>query len=156
MTLPKSPAERVRDMVLGDHRRLRVLLNTLARETSALQKGEPDAAQQVCEVLGDLCDTLQLHLDYEDRELVPILRDANAWGQVVASRVREEHRVQRTVISALADDPADRCSKRTDAFIEELGAFIRWLEQDMQMEEATLLTDSALGEGYVVIDQNAG
>jgi hypothetical protein len=100
--------------------------------------------------LSALRDAFLLHLDYEERELFPLLRGASAWGQVVATHAADEHHAQRATVSALIEDAAEGSGKRVAELVEEIGWFVKGLERDMEQEEARLLTRSALGDGSAI------
>jgi hypothetical protein len=97
-----------------------------------------------------------LHVEYEEAELVPLLRAASAWGPVVATNVGDEHRVQRTTVTALLEDASLGSGKPLEELVEDILWFILGLQRDMEQEEAKLLTRNALGEEYVVADQSDG
>jgi hypothetical protein len=156
MTGGTSDALRVRDQVLDDHRRLRTALAALARETTAARREEAGSVLSLGAMLRDLRETFLAHLDYEERELVPFLRVANAWGAVVANRVHEEHKAQRAAVALLVEGATDREKPSIGVLAEQIHRFIHALERDMQHEEATLLTEVALGEEVVVSDQECG
>jgi hypothetical protein len=67
-----------------------------------------------------------------------------------------EHGAQRTAVTALVDEADDGSARNIADRAEEIAWFAKALERDMGREEAELLTPSALGEEYVVIDQDDG
>lgn len=148
-----SSTERVRGRVRAEHAILRSLSNALvavAREATCDGKQLP----YVQSILGQLASELELHLEFEERELIPILREADAWGPVRVEAISEEHSQQRTLIRALVENARGPCD--IGALAEELGRFVESFARDMAEEEEHLLNADALGEESVVLEQTDG
>lgn len=153
MSAPTSSAEEVRSRVLADHAILRSLSRTLvavAREAVCDDKQKP----YLRGVLAQLATELEVHLQYEEKELIPILRDADAWGPVRVDIIAEEHAEQRSLLKALLDDAEG--VRTLDELTAELVAFADSFERDMADEEERLLNTDALGEEYIILGQTDG
>lgn len=141
-------ARAVRERILADHARLRIsMADVLSHARAAVldEKVRPD----VREALAKLRAELERHLQFEDDELVPLLHDADAWGAVRAEHMANDHTGQRAVLLALTEDAGEGV-RTTKALAEEVEWFVESFERDMRDEEATLLSDEALGESSLV------
>jgi hypothetical protein len=98
---------------------------------------------------------LERHTLWEERHLVPVLRDADAWGVQRVQRLRQEHAEQRRILSLLLERLRDeRRSPRCIAGdLLELGSR---LECEMQREEQEALSPDIIRDDVVSIDLEAG
>ena len=151
----QADAAAVSARVRDDHRTLHGLLVILARE-AASASARNAGREHVRLALTALRDALLLHLDYEERELVALLRTASAWGPVLVTRVVSEHTAQRASVTALVGDADDGSARNLSDLAEEITWFAKGLERDMEREEVELLAPGALGEEYVASDQEDG
>jgi hypothetical protein len=143
-----------RDRIVADHTMLRTLMGSVmaaARDAVRDEKQRP----RVREAMGRLRSELERHLAYEEEVLVPILRQANAWGSVRAAHMAKDHEGQRAVLVALTEDVGEGV-RGVEALADELEWFVQSFERDMCEEEKTLLGEDALGDGSLVVDQADG
>ena len=85
-----STASEVRARVRAEHATIGRLMDEVR---CALDS--PVRAPPRWEPAMELCAALERLLDFEDRELLPILSDADAWGDVRVASLDDEHRAQR-------------------------------------------------------------
>lgn len=143
-----------RSRILSDHATLRELLRRVASHARTAA-GEETARHRLRDVLAELRKKLEQHLTFEDVFLAPLLRDADAWGEVRVDDMTRDHAGQRAILVALTEDAADG-SRSITAVAEELDWFASCLERDMREEEEKLLSAAALGEETVAVDQTDG
>ena len=148
-------AETVPARVRHDHRTLRGLLVTAVRE-AAYAADANGGREHVRLALTALRDALLLHLDYEERELVPLLRAGSAWGPVLAAQVASDHGAHRASMTALVEDADENGARKLVDLAEEVAWFAEGLGRDMGQEEAKLLAPMALGREQVVAEQTDG
>jgi hypothetical protein len=123
--------------ILRQHIELRARLRGIERLAKAVGKAE--ARHHLCVSLAHFAAVFEEHLAFEERELVPIMRDLDAWGPVRVAALQAEHVEQRTRVErivAFSDAPeADR---------QELEGEVHWLAQslcaDMSSEEMELVS----------------
>jgi iron-sulfur cluster repair protein YtfE (RIC family) len=154
MASPIEVAEHVRQRVLAYHALLRGLLEALAVATQ-LAASDEKQRPNVRGLLAHVRSEVERHLAYEDEVLVPILRDADAWGAVRVELMTKEHEQQRLLVCALAEDAEDGV-RRIDDLCEEISWFVQSFLEDMAREEQRILTPDALGEEIVPAEQIDG
>lgn len=154
MSSPYSDAEEARTRITTDHEVLRSLCRALVEVAAAATRHEAQRPV-VRELLAQLCSEIEDHLAYEEQVLVPILRDADAWGPVRVEELSKEHADQRAVLLVLLDDARDG-GREIPALADELVEFAQRFERDIAEEEGRLLTAEALGERMIVVDQTDG
>lgn len=142
-------AELARAHVTSEHARVRELLDELGRE--ALGPLRHAGYQSLRERLGTLRAAIDRAIEVEERELVPLLRTADAWGPVRIERVRERHarllsalEVFEAEVAAAQDGGCDVLARTQDI----VGAFSSDLD-----EEHDALVASQRAEVVVVVDQ---
>jgi acetyl-CoA carboxylase beta subunit len=93
---------------------------------------------------------LEWHMSLEDRQLAPILRDADAFGPIRAERLAEDHARQRVELETLlrrveqaADTP--ELVRRTRGLVEAVRA-------DIAYEDTAYLGEGLLRDDIVVND----
>ena len=138
-----TPPSAIRAHVITDHAALRRLMTALAHETTHARQGAPDGMLRLRQALAALHDAFEAHLTYEERELVPLLADGDAWGPVRMTHVHDEHVAQRASFVALIEDAADG-GKPLAEVADEIGWLIRGLMRDMDEEESKLFDGSGL------------
>lgn len=142
----------IRSRVLAEH----VLLRRHVAEISRHCRSTASERQRthLVSALDELKELLHRHLAYEERALVPILLEADAWGPVRVERLEQEHAQQRLVLVALSEDASER---PVEELVEELLWFVTALERDMDDEDRTLLEDEqALGGSPISMEQLDG
>jgi hypothetical protein len=135
---------------------LRRLMVTLRQASvDAMADGPNRGIARIREAMGELAGAFLRHLQFEERELVPLLKCADAWGPVRATHLADEHAAQRATLAALVED-VEAAEKPTDQLSEEIAWFTRGILRDMTEEEAGMLSSCAHGEAVVVPEQSGG
>jgi len=143
-----SPNE-VRELVLADHKALRVRLTLLRRAViNAQDKGD---ARALLEMLPSLLDHLGAHLDLEDQVLAPTLRTIDAWGEEREKRLADEHTEQRAWIGqSRANIERDR--EDLNQISARALTMIDRIEADMEHEEAHVLDPALMTDQVIYVD----
>jgi hypothetical protein len=136
------PSE-VREQVGNQHLQLRILFV----EVRAALESDPRAA------IERLVREVWQHLDFEDRLLVPALREVDAWGRLRAEQIAAEHASQRAALGVLR-----QLARHGDRRLAVDGArgLIDELTADMDAEERDLLDPDLLRDDVIAIDQCGG
>lgn len=145
-----SKAE-VRARVAEEHAALRTRMDAVTRSLEAVSR-DPGA---LWNATLELCARVERHLDYEETTLVPLLADADAWGDVRVSSLEEEHRTQRTILTAIVEDVRTG-ARATPELADDVAWFVRALARDLVEEERLLTKGDTLREDPVVLDQSDG
>jgi hypothetical protein len=85
-------AGEAREAILGQHVRIRGLLARAQAVAQAALDGQPPSPEAVASSIGDIRTTLEVHLAFEEKTLLPLLRDDLPLGPVRADRLLDEHR----------------------------------------------------------------
>ena len=141
----------VRRIILDDHRWLRELLGEVEALARRVEAGERDLAGRLREQAAGLRERFFGHLALEEEQLVPALRDADAWGEARAADLAREHAAQRERFDHLLHSLRQPCGD-CDAVARELRGLVADLLADMQHEEAALLSERVLHDDPVVVD----
>lgn len=140
--------------VLWQHQEIRTLLEK-ARQVAALAlDGTPPSDDAVASAIGDVRATIEVHLAFEEKVLVPILRDDLPVGPERADRLLEEHRGQRETLAALHKEALSH--PQLPLLAAKLAFLASWLLADMAEEEECLLIPEVIRDDHVVIDQSGG
>lgn len=150
-----TPSE-IRIRVLADHEELRGHLVGLEKLTHAVRRDATDGdARRLREITRVLLDQLSKHMRWEERYLLPALRDADAWGEERAARLLGDHREQRQVLDLIVERLGD--SGRPEALVVgDVFGLIAFLRADMEEEERDLLDPRVLRDDVVGIDVETG
>ena len=147
----------VRLQALSDHGALRQQLDGL--EQAAREAADAPRADGACralrEALSVLAQTLERHLDLEDGILVPALREIDAWGEVRAASVEEEHARQRHALTDL-DHTCAELAEDLDQLVAFALTFAAELRCDMAAEETDVLSANLLRDDPVTVNQTSG
>ena len=152
MTSPFVVAEETRKRITTDHAVLRGIGRALVAAAEAAAYDERQRTL-VEDILEQLCNEIRIHLEYEERVLVPILRVADAWGPVRVEELAKEHAEQRAVIASLLERGVE-CD--IGELAGQISAFTERLERDIDEEEREMLSSEAMGDRIVVVDQIDG
>jgi len=149
-----KPSE-VRERVLADHEELRHRLAALERIARANLGGGPGASAGLRERAEELLDRLAIHMSWEDRYLVPVLRAADGWGDARSGRLAQEHLEQRELLEYELRQLHD--ASRPDAVIaRNLLDLTELLRADMRDEESAFLDARLLRDDPIVADVVTG
>jgi len=148
-----QPSE-VREKVLEDHRRLRAELERIEASARAEDRSE-DHCAALRELGESFLELLSAHMRWEDENLAPALRDADAWGEEREARLVVEHREQRAQMRQLLDRLHDSGCDAAEVAGELLG-LVEWLRRDMEGEEQVTLDPDVLRDDVIAIDASDG
>ncbi len=144
---PRTAAE-IRERILAEHRELRELLAevlTLSRTVASRDDEESLklAVRALVLVFGE-------HLRSEEAVLVPTLERVEPWGPARVERLDEEHATQRAMLKDIFAS-IGKVDDRTQ-LAERAAAFATRLLDDMNEEEADLLTPTIFHDAILVVD----
>jgi iron-sulfur cluster repair protein YtfE (RIC family) len=149
-----KPSE-VRERTLRDHEALRIALDRLERCCREAARGDLLPAGQLREAAHALIVDVERHMRWEERHLEPALREADAWGNERADRLRSDHREQREALGHVLAGLRD--PGRPPALVARmLLDLIALLRDDMAEEEDLLLDPRVLRDDVVGIDVETG
>jgi len=143
-----------RQGILWQHERIRSFLEKARTLAEAALDGENDAPESVASAIGDLCTIMQVHLAFEERVLLPILRDDLPVGPERADRLLDEHERQRSMLAGLHREAL--AHPRLPTLAAKLSFLTSWLMADMAEEECSLLDPDVIRDDSIVIDQTCG
>ncbi len=148
------PSE-IRERVLHDHTELHERLDRLeelARAAAAARSRKRTGLREEAE---SFLDRLAIHMSWEDRYLVPVLREADSWGDVRVERFDEEHREQRELLEYILRELHDG-SKPESVVASNVIDFVALLRADMDDEESAFLDERVVRDDPISIDLFAG
>jgi len=142
----------LRQKILTEHATLRAKLGDVKSLVARVRRGEPGSEPQLRQLTLELVKAFRAHIAMEDEELVPTLRDIDAWGQIRAERVERDHEWHREALdklegSARSDGGAD--------LLRGLESLMQSFLDDMQTEDETVLHPNLLRDDPISIDQSA-
>ncbi len=142
--------EEVRRRITTDHAVLRSLCRALV---SVARASETDESQLpvLKDVLRQLTSELERHFDFEEHIVVPLLKGDDAWGPVRVELLHRDHAEQRAILRAVMTGVDSGVREITGPLVR----FFQRFEQDMDDEEARLLTAESLG-AEPMVDQVDG
>ena len=122
----------VRDAILSQHDRLRVLLVNIGSQAAGATAA--DELELLRSETRRLYEVLDEHMAFEERTLPTALRDVIGWGAALQAQMEEEHARQRAMLAAAAAlEPVGR------ELADGVRAFVDTLLADMEKEEQELL-----------------
>jgi len=143
-----------RGAILAQHERIRVLLERARETAEAALDGQPPSSDAVASSIGDIHMIMEVHLAFEEKSLLPILRDDLPLGPQRADRLLDEHRRQRETLATLH---REACSFPDFPLLAAKLAFLtEWLLADMNEEERSLLVPDVIRDDVVIVDQSTG
>jgi hypothetical protein len=148
-------ADELRARIFSEHKMLRRLMVTLRQATVDAMAGGPAATAGMRAALGELAGAFERHLQFEERELISVLKGADAWGSMRATHLADEHAAQRATLAALVED-VETGQRPLAELADEITWFVRGMLRDMVEEEGGMLSSRALGEEIVVAEQRGG
>ncbi|MEA2698295.1 MAG: hypothetical protein QOI66_2566 [Myxococcales bacterium] len=140
--------------ILSQHEKIRLLLTRARSVADAALDQLPVAPDAVASVIGDLRSTMEIHLTFEERTLLPLLEADPPLGPERAQRLREEHRQQRHMLATIHGEASAHPTLPTLA--AKLVFLAAWLIADMNEEERCLLVSDVVRDDSVAVDQNTG
>lgn len=145
----------VRARVLQDHESLRQRMEEIERLAEAVLGGERAPAGKLRQAATELLVVLTDHMGWEDRYLVPALRDADAWGPERVARFEADHEHQREELRRLLaglEEPRQPAANLASSILQWLNT----LHEDMREEEAAFLDKKVLRDDVIGIDVETG
>ena len=143
-----------RGAILAQHQHIRSLLERARRVAEAALDGAPAAPDAVASSIGDIRTIMEVHLAFEEKSLLPILRDDPPLGPERADRLLDEHRRQRETLATLH---REACAfPELPILAAKLAFLAEWLLADMGEEERSLLIPDVVRDDVVVVDQSSG
>ena len=143
-----------RQSILSQHEHLRALLDRASAVAEAALDGRPPSPDAVASTVGDIRTTFEVHLTFEEKVLLPLLRDDLPLGPQRADRLLDEHARQRQTLATLH---REACAfPEFPTLAAKLAFLTSWLLADMAEEEHSLLNPDVVRDDVVVIDQSSG
>lgn len=142
-----SPGE-VRRVILTQHAQIRVLLQAIEDKTIGLLAApvpNASAREQTRALALQLCSVMAAHIALENRILVTAIATVDAWGDVRANHLREEHAEQLLLLRAYAQELAGE-SLTGAALATTAADLVALIRADMDHEEATILQAGLLSD----------
>lgn len=143
----------VRARILRDHGALRAKLEQLQHFALEAKGGNSGAAERAVELTRSLFEELADHLDIDEQVLVPMLREADAWGELRADELVRHHETQWQELKELR---ARADSSSVLALAAELAALVTALRSDMLAEDREVLAADVLRDDVLGIDVEDG
>ena len=154
-----APIQRVdagtaRRGILLQHEQIRVLLEKGQAVAELALDGAAPSSDAVASAIGDLRATMEVHLAFEERVLMPLLADDLPLGPQRAERLLDEHRRQRETLATLHREA--RAHPELPTLAVKLAFLTSWLRADMDEEELCLIIPDVVRDDIVVVDQASG
>ena len=132
-------AETAKRRILSQHEQIRALLSRAATIAEASLDGKPLRPNEVADAIDDICMIVEVHLDFEESVLLPILRmdDLILGAEGRAEHLITEHQNQRAMLNALYREA--RAFPQLPILAAKLAFLTSWLAADMKEEERALL-----------------
>ena len=134
----QSEFDIVREAVVNQHQAIEQILDLAERVARGAIGPTDTVTDEASRVIRKLFAVFEQHLDFEEVELVPFVRHADAWGEERMNLMLDEHEVQRAQSFELFRQlehgaPAGVVVDLLDAFVRDLRADIarenRWLNE---------------------------
>jgi hypothetical protein len=139
--------------ILTQHRELRARIRGLVRHAERVDL--PWAHDALRLVFLRFVEQFDAHLDFEDRELGPRIRELDAWGPAREAALHSEHREQRRRVEEVGALAETLGAAASSAFCDAVLELSDRILEDILHEERTLAELSAIDEhGHV--DQMTG
>ena len=147
------PSE-VRDKVLAQHREIEEMLAGLKSGLSEDQKSSETWVDKVKQCAYALRGVLELHMRFEEEQLVPAIREADGFGPERARHILSEHEEQRKLLDEIVDSiVAADCDEKLVEGVERLATMLR---DDMQHEECNYVNAKLLRDSVIPTDTFGG
>jgi hypothetical protein len=148
-------AQEARRRIFAQHETLRMILKAAGSVADLASGGARRVADLLPHYLENVRASLEQHLAFEERLLLPILESDPPLGPERARRVRAEHLRQRAELAALSAE-RDRIALRPGEVAQRLRSLIDAFLEDMAEEERVLLTGDVLRDDGVSVEQECG
>lgn len=149
----------VQKTVLSQHAELRAGLRWLAMLCEGTRPGD-STGRPLGSSFMQFAARFRAHLDYEDHELAPRIRELDAWGPIREASLRAEHAAQRERLEFVCAEAAPFTSDEPSApqsasLAREVLRLVNDLVLDMKEEESWLARLAEIDE-YGDTDQMTG
>lgn len=126
----------LRMRILDDHSMIRAKADVLEGLALRILRGDEDLGSALRLKGEEIQERLVRHIDWEERELLPALRELG--NPEVAERILAEHKAQRQRITETLATLQDS-ERRPVALARHMVEFVRLLEREMHDEEELVL-----------------
>ena len=137
--------------ILWQHGEIRAFLDRARSLAEAALDGVAPSADAVASAIGDLHSTLEVHLTFEEKVLLPLLGNDPPVGPLRAARLQDDHARQREMLATLHREASAHPELPTLA--AKLASLTAWILADMDEEEASLLNPDMIHDEAVSTDQ---
>ena len=136
---PNQPVDAgtARQAILWQHEQIRGFLVKASEVAELALDGEAAAPDAVASAIGDLHAMMEVHLTFEEKILLPLLRDDPPLGPRRADQLLHEHQQHRQTLSTLHLEACAHPELPTLA--AKLVLLTAWLRADMTEEERCLM-----------------
>jgi hypothetical protein len=108
----------------------------------------------VASAIGDIRATMEVHLAFEEKVLVPLFELDLPLGPERARRMRQDHRGQRAMLAVLHGEATRQ--PELPVLSVKLAFLVSWLLADMEQEEREILIPDVVRDDQITIDQSCG
>jgi len=150
---PRTRPSDVSGRIIGQHHAVRTQLDELSRVAKTLLTGGPAALKRALALTATLCDDLTKHIVHEAKFLLPVLRDADAWGKIRADKLIGRLRVRRQELKDLRKSCANA---KSESLGDQLDRFIDGRRADMAHAESDSVNAGVLRDDVLGIDSHGG
>jgi iron-sulfur cluster repair protein YtfE (RIC family) len=147
-------ADTARRRIRAQHEQIRLLLARAHHIAEAALDGRAPRPDAVASAIGDIRTTMEVHLAFEEKVLVPLFDLDLPLGPERARRMLEEHRGQRAMLASLHREAT--AAPELPTLSVKLEFLASWLLADMAAEERERLSSDVLRDDQIVVDQNSG
>jgi iron-sulfur cluster repair protein YtfE (RIC family) len=148
-------AEEARRKIFAQHETMRMILKAAGTVADLAAGGARRVVDLLPHYLESVRASLEQHLAFEERLILPILENDPPLGPERARRLRAEHRRQRAELAALSAERA-RIAWKPGEVAQHLRALIDAFLEDMAEEERVLLAGDVLRDDVVSVEQECG
>lgn len=136
-----APTQRVdagtaRRGILWQHAQIRVFLEKARMVAELALDGEASPADAVASAIGDLRSMMEVHLTFEEKVLIPLLRANVPVGSRGVEGLLDEHKRQRGVLADLHQEA--RSYPLLPTLAAKLAFLTSWLLTEMLEEERSM------------------
>ena len=148
------PSE-IRQHVLRDHEELRERLERLENRARDILEARAQSPAALREQAERLLERLATHMSWEDRYLLPVLRQADSCDDTRTRKFTSDHIEQRELLEYALRKLHD--AERPDVVVaSNLLDLVELLREDMLEEEAIFLDEAIVHDDPIAIDLSAG
>ncbi len=143
-----APSE-VRKLICDQHRDIERRI----AEIELLMQGPDRPIEKTVGAMHEFTQYFLSHVDQEERILLPVLKDIDAWGDVRVDRMKAEHVEQRAQVKSLLARLKTEPSNEVKA---DIRAFFASLRKDIELEEAEHVHPDVMKDDPVTVKNFIG